>query len=150
MGGTAANRLTSANSGFDGTSLGASGGNETHTLITSEIPSHTHTGTTGNASANHTHNWSANTGNVSNGHSHSYSVSSYQGATSGAGNTRATWTQVGSNTGDINANHTHSVSGGTSGDGSAHTHSFTSATTGGGSAHRNVQPSMIINYIIKV
>ena len=43
MGGSAANRLTAAGSGITGTTLGTSGGTETHTLITSQMPSHTHT-----------------------------------------------------------------------------------------------------------
>lgn len=42
MGGTAANRITAAGSGITGTTLGASGGSQTHTLITAEIPVHTH------------------------------------------------------------------------------------------------------------
>lgn len=42
MGGTAANRLTTAGSGVNGLALGASGGSETHTLTTAQIPSHAH------------------------------------------------------------------------------------------------------------
>jgi microcystin-dependent protein len=42
MGGSAANRITSGGSGITGTTLGASGGAETHTLTTAQIPSHTH------------------------------------------------------------------------------------------------------------
>ena len=42
MGGTAANRLTTAGSGVNGVNLGAVGGTETHTLTTPQIPSHTH------------------------------------------------------------------------------------------------------------
>ena len=42
MGGSAANRLTTAGSGVDGATLGAAGGAQTHTLAGSEIPSHTH------------------------------------------------------------------------------------------------------------
>jgi microcystin-dependent protein len=44
MNGTAANRLTTGGSGINGSSLGASGGTQTHTLSTSEMPSHTHSG----------------------------------------------------------------------------------------------------------
>lgn len=43
MNGTAANRVTAAGSGITGTTLGATGGLETHTLTVAEIPSHTHT-----------------------------------------------------------------------------------------------------------
>ena len=40
--GTAQNRITSAGSGITGTTLGASGGLQTHTLTEAQIPSHTH------------------------------------------------------------------------------------------------------------
>ena len=42
MGGSAANRITSGGSGITGTTLGAAGGTETHTLTTAQMPSHTH------------------------------------------------------------------------------------------------------------
>ena len=43
MGGTTASRLTAAGSGITGTTLGNTGGTETHTLTTAQMPSHTHT-----------------------------------------------------------------------------------------------------------
>jgi microcystin-dependent protein len=43
MGGSAANRITNAVSGVVGTTLGATGGNEGHTLSTAEMPVHNHT-----------------------------------------------------------------------------------------------------------
>jgi len=42
MGGAAANRITSGGSGITGTVLGASGGTETHTLTTAQMPVHNH------------------------------------------------------------------------------------------------------------
>lgn len=43
MGGTAAGRITATTVSPDGITLGASGGAQTHTLATGEMPSHTHT-----------------------------------------------------------------------------------------------------------
>ncbi len=42
MGGSAANRITNGGSGITGTALGSSGGEQNHTLITSEMPAHVH------------------------------------------------------------------------------------------------------------
>lgn len=51
MGGTAANRVTAAGSGINGASLGASGGAETVTLSTAQMPSHSHSVNQTNSSA---------------------------------------------------------------------------------------------------
>lgn len=42
MGGSAASRLTSTTMSPDGNTLGATGGAQTHTLVTSEMPAHAH------------------------------------------------------------------------------------------------------------
>lgn len=42
MGGVSADRLTGLSGGIDGDTLGATGGLESHTLTTAQIPSHTH------------------------------------------------------------------------------------------------------------
>src|SRR5215831_12641940 len=55
MGGTAANRITAAISGTNGTVLGAAVGAEGVTLATAQIPSHSHTGATGYVSSDHGH-----------------------------------------------------------------------------------------------
>ena len=92
MGGASANRLTGLTGGVDGDVLGGSGGTETHTLSTAEMPSHTH-------SYNRTTN-----------------------VTAGG----STAIEDGPVTGTA-----------------------TSSATGGGGAHNNVQPTFILNYIIK-
>ena len=94
MGGSSANRLTDQTGGLNGDTLGDTGGSETHTLSTAQMPAHTHT------------------------------VAAQQ--------------QVG---GD-------STNRGGSGQlGAAAT--ITSSSTGGDGAHNNVQPTIILNYIIK-
>jgi len=51
LGGTAANRLTTANGGLDGATLGAVGGGESVTLTTAQMPSHSHSVAIGNGAA---------------------------------------------------------------------------------------------------
>lgn len=95
MGSTSANRLTNQSGGLDGDTLGATGGSETHTLVTAEMPAHTH--------------------NVQ-----------YR---------------------------THDTSPGSGGEESDMVRDGTSTrattSTGGDGAHNNVQPTIILNYIIK-
>lgn len=59
MGGSAANRITAGGSGITGTTLGASGGAQTHTLVIGEIPAHSHTVT----DPQHNHTAKQTTGN---------------------------------------------------------------------------------------
>jgi microcystin-dependent protein len=115
-----ATRLTTAGSGVDGGTLGASGGTQNVTLLTANLPSHTHTFTTGTESAAHTHDVVA-------------------------ANTFTGITQVG---GSFNSAISNSTI--TSGTESAnHTHSGTTDSTGSATATKITQPTLIVNYIIK-
>lgn len=91
MGGTAAGRLTSA---VAGSTLGASGGAQTHTLSAGEMPAHTHT------------------------LNNSYSDFTSEGIALNLGGGRGP-------------------------------SSYTTSSAGGGAAHNNVQPTIILNYMIK-
>lgn len=147
MGGSAASRLTSGNSGITATTLGATGGDE-------RVHSHNHafTGTassTGTVSSGHTHNFT--TGYVSHDHAHipwnglaaapganhitlQYGGNPYNLTTSGITQNH----YHGGTTADINQNHSHSF-----------TPSGTNASFGSGNS-QNVQPTIVLNYIIKI
>jgi microcystin-dependent protein len=104
MGGTSANRLTGQLAGqLNGDTLGATGGAESVTLTTGEIPAHTHTGNVDLRT-----NWESGTSSQS---------------PVGTGSARY--------------------------DGTGSSPAFTTNSTGGGAAHNNLQPTLILNYIIK-
>lgn len=112
MGGTAANRLTSTTMSPDGDTVGATGGEQTHTLTTAELASH--------------------------GHPVIGTTNGIYNTTVGLKDNNAINIQ-----GDDNAN------GGSSG---LVTNNSASnpyvGSTGSDSAHNNVQPTLIVNYII--
>lgn len=98
MSGSSANRLTDQTGGLNGDTLGDTGGTESHTLTTAQLPAHSH----GTVVTAVTPSFKTNTGDGGASVVQSISVSS--GATN----------------------------------------------TGSGSAHNNVQPTIILNYIIKI
>lgn len=155
MGGTPANRLTAAGAGITGTALGATGGNQTHTLTTAQMPAHGHTATdTGHGHSvydpGHAH------GVYDPGHSHQidgwnlsgfdpsgggYSVGADapNSGASGAGQVaKSTTTGIGvyaAATGISIYNGTANISIG---------------SQGGGGAHNITQPTIVLNHIIKI
>jgi microcystin-dependent protein len=62
MGGSAASRITSAGSGVDGSTLGATGGAQSTTLITANLPAYTPAGTITNGAISISHNAMSQTG----------------------------------------------------------------------------------------
>jgi microcystin-dependent protein len=127
MGGSDAGRLSWQNVlGTVGpSSISTDGGVQTHTLVTGEIPSHTHTITDGAGAHAHSFNFWFN--RITNN------------TTGGGGNAVSGI--------DMNSGNTLSASRDT---GSAGGHNHTINSAGGDGAHNNMQPTMLLNYIIKV
>lgn len=121
MGGSAASRLTNTVLSASNT-LGATGGAQTVTLTSSEMPSHTHTQDA------HGHIVSAN--------SFAGDLQIVMGPLGGDGNKYGvadSTTDSSSNTAVIYARNT----------------TATNQNTGGGGAHTNTQPTLVLNYIIR-
>lgn len=111
--------IVGAGSGYN---PGDTGGADNVTLTTSQIPSHTHDGTTSSAGD----------------HSHTVTIKdAWQGNT--VDNNGGGFMYVGQN----NTNtYTTSTAG-------AHTHTFTTSSTGGGASHENRPPYYALAYIMK-
>ena len=121
--------LSAADAEFD--VRGETGGAKTHTLASNEIPAHVHLVDPPNS-----------TTTTNGSHTHSYN-DQYRGTT------------VSDDADDRNvASSTLNDAARTTGSGGSHTHTldipaFNSGSSGGGAAHNNLQPYLVVNYIIK-
>lgn len=100
---------------------------------------HTHSGTTGNASADHTHTFSGTTGSMNQNSSHSHSVGGTGNGSfirAGGGGSQTGGGVFGIPDGSVSINstgtdHQHAYSGTTSGQSGTHNHTFTTSSDGG-------------------
>jgi microcystin-dependent protein len=153
--------------------LGATGGAETHTLTTAQLPSHSHTAT----QASHSHTVNSHSHTINHGHGNNFGI-----GTTGSAHSHPVRYIAGAGTGPnpfgtgvvdpfglnqtsntvipSSGTHTHNITGGvTSHSGSsgntspgtnAQTPAITVANTGSGNAHNNMQPFVVVNKMIKL
>lgn len=135
MGGSTASRITNAGAAIVGTTNGASGGTQTHALVTAELAAHSH----GVTDPGHIH------GVTDPGHVHSFTrvdltQTIAENPSGGASTFNAS---VPAATPNVVSNATGvTVNSGTT--------SITTQINGSGTAHQNTQPTYILNKIIKL
>ena len=112
--------------------MGVSIGAETHTLSTSEIPSHSHSAS---ASTNGSHTHTINDP----GHTHTMTTINDDFNNSGTSPPGFTQDSAGTMTWNIINNNTTGITVNANGD---HTHTITVQNTGGGQSHNNMQPTL--------
>ena len=124
-----------------------------HTITAAQLPSHTHSGTTGVENSGHTHSGSGTTGGMSccDPHSHSYTAPA-SGFGTGTTPNYFYSSPVGATTGVTSINHTHTYSFTTGSESANHTHSFTTDGCGAcaGSAENNTPRAMVGYWMIKL
>jgi len=128
MGGSAASRLTSTTITGGAATVGNVGGAQTHTLTTAELAAHSH----GVTDSGHSHGITDPT------HAHTYTRANY-GAAYGSGG--GIGSGAGSNVPTDSIGTGISINSATTG--------VTVNSAGSDTAHNNVQPTMIVNTIIK-
>lgn len=135
-------------------SLGQWGGAQTHQLSPAEIPAHSHpnalTGTTSFASTTHTHGSGGYAAAIGATNNNIAAIGYVAGGVVSGGPTTSTYTITGGIGGVQTFNHYTPVYGSSGSPSATATVSISNAdNTGGGGAHNNIQPFMVVNYIIK-
>jgi microcystin-dependent protein len=128
MGNSAAGRLTATHFGTSAIVLGATGGGESHTLTTAQMPAHDHGGAAASDGA-HTHTVTAS-GNSRHGANGTNTGTNWFGSD---GDTTTGGTGTGVVTSASNGAHTHTIS-----------------SQGSSAAHNNVQPTILVTVYIKL
>lgn len=130
-----------AGAGLTARARGDKGGEEAHALAVAELPSHNHTGTTGNDAPDHSH--AGQTAGASARHTHSTTGIFASSCTTGPA---GFYSSSGSaNTGNDTPDHTHGFN--TGGASARHTHTI--PAQGGGGSHNNMPPYAVANVFIK-
>jgi microcystin-dependent protein len=123
--------------------IGSNGGEETHTLTENEMPTHNHTATIDN-SGEHSHNINDP------GHNHSLNmVEKDDGNFSNVDGQYPTGDAVKNYGNDHNVTVTNSTTNIKINNSGSHTHNITLNNTGGNQPHNNMQPFLVLNYIIR-
>jgi microcystin-dependent protein len=134
--------------------LGEAGGEKAVTLSSSQIPAHSHPnalgGTTTFATAGHAHGSGSFHAAIGATNNNIAAIGYVAGYNSGGPGT-STYTITGGIGGSQNFNHYTPVYGGSGGANASASVSLTNANnTGGGGSHTNLQPYVVVNYIIKI
>jgi microcystin-dependent protein len=129
--------------------LGETGGSKTNTLLAANLPLHSHSGTTNHETQTHSHSGTTSDQNVI--HTHNFVAvrgrNDIQRAAGTSSFLRANDVSTGVTTESSNG-HSHTF--GTSANNATHNHSFTTDNGPGTStAVNNLQPYIVVNYIIK-
>ena len=132
-----------------GNAVGDTGGDETVTLTTGQMPSHSHGDGSLSVSSGGSHSHGSGTLSAASAgsHSHSMSAAHMSGDSASGVDLRASNRAFSTNAA---GSHTHSVSGSTS-SGGTHSHSISgdTSTAGSGQAHNNLPPSLVMLKAIK-